>query len=116
MSHNHTVQVLVSVGDNEMELGVDVEFTVRPGSSPSWTDPGDAPEIEYVSFYLRFPVEGSPGFFKHEPAPDWLADFLSNSDAVYQKCGEASGWGEDDGPDPDREYDRRRDDALDNQR
>lgn len=117
MNHSTKIPVTVSAGDDELEIIVDVEFTIRAGSPAILygdnSHPGDPAEIEFVSVYLILPIEGQPRHFTNDPAPQWLADFITSSDAVYQACGEASEWGENDGPDPDDEYERRRDDARD---
>ncbi len=124
VTHNISMPILISIADDELEITAEIEYTIKPGTPDSWTDPGDPAEIEYGKIEIKaFQKDGLtavyPKFFSQHgdppvetviSAPDWLADFISNSDAVYEACGEASGWGENDGPDPDDEYERRRDD------
>ena len=102
MSHTTTILVTVHFGGDELEVLVEVEFTITPGSpasGPTYScggEPAEPAEIDYVNFWTKIPIAGQAGHFSHEPAPQWLADFLTNSGEVYQKCGDASDWGERD--------------------
>ena len=110
-THMAQVPIIIYVGRDESEIVTEIEFTISPGSPATWTDPSDPAEIEFISVWLRFPIKDSPGHFSHEPAPEWLESFLTNSDAVYEKCGDAADWGRA-GPDPDEMYERSRDERL----
>lgn len=116
-THSHSLPVTISVGGDEIEIAAEIDFTIKPGSSDSWECPGDPAEIEIEKVELTVP---DPRGKKDETvvvsAPDWLFDFLSNSAAVYEALGEASGWGEDDGPDPDEAYERARDEKMERMR
>src|SRR5580704_2960752 len=114
-SHNTGVMLTVSCGDDELEVMAEIDFTITPGSpatGPSYSsggEPAEPAEIEIDRVWLCFPIAGEMGHFSHEPAPQWLVDFVTNSDAVYQKLGDSCGWGEEGGDDPDYEYERQRD-------
>lgn len=116
--HATSIPMTLTLGEeDEIEIAVEVEFTIsrgRPARGPSYAsggEPAEPAEIEFISVWTRMPIKGSPGHFAHEAAPEWLAAFVTGSDSVYEACGEDANWGES-CPDPDIEYERRRDDAM----
>ena len=111
-THSAKIAILLNIASDEIEIVAEIEFTIRPGSPATWTDPSDPAEIEFGKIEIEVSNHRVLGGKVILPAPDWLADIITNSAAVYEQCGEAAGWGEDDGPDPDDAYDRKRDEGI----
>jgi hypothetical protein len=115
IEHSTKIPITICVGNNELEIVADVSFTIRAGSpetGPTYSsggEPAEPAEIEYGEIEIEVTDHRVVGGKSILPAPQWLADFLCNSDDVYSQCGDASGWGEDDGSDPDEAYERMRD-------
>ena len=107
-NHEHIIPVTMSIGNDQLEIAVECSYTIRAGSPASWEHPGDDAEIEFGEINVVVSDDRVLGGKSYLPAPDWLTNFIVNSDAVYLIIGEASDWGEDDGPDPDDERERRR--------
>lgn len=84
------------------ETDIMVEYSCSGGELPSWDDPGSGPEVEIVDAWNR--------------ADENMvnAPRITLTDAEDQRiCIEiAENPPEDDGPDPDDERDRRRDDEM----
>lgn len=108
-THEHIIPITVNVGKDVLEIAVECSYTIRAGSPQSYEHPGDPAEIEFGAINIVVDDPKVLGGKAYLTAPDWLADFICASDAVYQIIGEASDWGEDDGPDPDDARERARD-------
>jgi hypothetical protein len=111
-THEHIIPITISVGEDELEIAVECTYTITAGSSASWEHPGDPAEINFDKVEVVVPNPKVLGGKSILPAPNWLADFITNSAVVTLIIGEASEWGENDGPDPDDMRDRAIDDKL----
>ena len=116
---NHTLELMLDVCGETMKIDADVEYTCTrgtPATGPSYYsggEPGDPAELEVHSVELIVTDKtAQPPAVIREPAPEWLVNYIANSDEVYQVLGNACGWGENDGPDPDVEYERMRDERA----
>lgn len=113
VTHSCKLIITIEAGGDAIEIPATISCTIRPGTPDSWEEPGDAPEIEIeeITISVDGPYDKEKSAYPKidVPAPTWLHDFIANSDGVYQYLGDASDWGRDDGPDPDDEYERLRD-------
>ena len=104
---SHTLPMTISIAGDELEFEVEIEYTCRPGTHDTWTDPGDPAEIQILGATIDV-VDFNGKVKETLPLPAWIVSRLGD-DGVYQALGEACNWGEDEGPDPDAELEKRRD-------
>jgi len=107
--HSDT-QVITLNENDDAAFFVEVDFYVTPGSPQTWEQPADGPEIEIIrarpyTTRKRYPGERGSGevtFFLD--CPKWLERLLIEAVDMDKLQAEEA--------DPDREYDRRRDERM----
>jgi hypothetical protein len=111
----HTDTQVITLNENDdAAFSVEIDFYVTPGSPQTWEQPAEGPEIEIirVSPYTtrkRYPGEGAIFVGRGEvtfflDCPKWLERLLIEAVDVDKLQAEEA--------DPDREYDRRRDERM----
>ena len=89
---HHSIPLTVRLGDDELEITAEVEFTVVPGNPATgptyWSggQPEDPAEIDVEDAHV---VIGKDRF----TAPYWLLQFIRHSEDAYEMLGSASNWG-----------------------
>lgn len=105
MSRIHRHKIYLGIADSEIEVEVDFTLSPRvPEQGPTYASggqPAEGGEIAIVEANIWIAD-------KIHPCPDWLSAIIANDDGLIQKLA-ASVSVEDEGPDADAAYDRRRD-------
>lgn len=120
VTRSHTIPIEMYIEGDAVEISAEIDYHIGAGSPAhmgSLSYPGHPAEpaeieIESVALVIIDKTSSPPETIRQE-APQWLVNFIANSDGVFQALGEAADWGEDQGPDPDDWYDARYDRAGD---
>lgn len=113
-THYHSLPIEFYIAGEAVEIAVEIEFTINPGSPAHYGSmsyaghPAEPAEIEVGKVELVvIDKTSTPPKEIRQDAPDWLANYIANSQAVYEALGQSCDWGENSGPDPDDWYDAR---------
>lgn len=116
----HILPIEMYIEGDAVEISAEIEYRISAGSPAHMGDlnypghPAEPAEIEVEKVELVIlDKTATPPATIREDAPRWLVNFIANSNGVYQALGEAAGWGEYQGLDPDYERDLRIEDERD---